>query len=129
MNQEQIDKLTLWEETQQKLTRLKAQELKLRKEIFADMFPNPKLGVNNIPLNADWILQGTAKESKSVDQAVLVTVINNLSATAADKAVKLTYGINYKAFEFIDDNDKALLMSAVTTKPATPTLKITKPKR
>ena len=129
MNKVQAAKLSEWEDTADELKILKSREMRLRKELFEELFPVPKLGVNNLTLNEEWILQGTAKETKKVDQEVMANIIDHLSVTAADKAIKITYSINYAAFDFIDDNDQALLLSAVTTKPAAPTLKISKPKR
>lgn len=129
MNQEQIALITKWENTKATLDKAKKEELALRKQIEKELFPNPKLGVNNLPLSEGWVLKLTAKETKSVDQAVLISVIERLPADVADKAIKVTYAINQKAMDFIDNDSIALLNTAVTTKPAPPTLTITETKR
>ncbi len=123
------DTLARWEEVSQQLADLKKEELTLRKELFTTFFPNPELGVNNLPLNADYVLKGTSKVSKTVDAAALDSIMPRLSDSAKDRVIKFKPSIDFKAFEYVDDFDKALIQECIVTKPATPTLAIVKPKR
>lgn len=127
-----MKKIERWYQVSEQLGTLKAEELALRKEIFAEAFPNPIEGTkeNKMDLAAGWILQGDHKINRKVDEAVVSTLATgDNTAPLIDRCFNYKPSLILKEFKALGSNDLALLADAVTETPGTPGLKIVLPKR
>jgi hypothetical protein len=125
-------KLDRWFNVSQQLEALKAEELELRKELFAAAFEDPKEGTkeNKFSLADGWILQGDYKINRNVDAAVVSTLstMDNMQALIA-RVFTYKPSLNLAEWKKLDHDDRVALADAVTEKPGTPALKIVRPKR
>ena len=127
-----MQKVERWYQVSEQLGKLKVEELALRKEIFAEAFPNPVEGSkeNKLPLAAGWILQGDHKINRKVDEAVVATLqAGDNTRGLVDTCFEWKPKLKLAAFKALDGEDLNLLADAVTETPGTPSLKVVLPKR
>jgi len=127
-----MDKLTEWHGIISKLDVLKSRELELRKELFAAAFPTPTEGSkeNKMPLSNGWILQGDHKINRTVDQAVVTTLMSDPETRDIVQPVfPAKYSLSAAKWKTLSDNELKMVADAVVEKPGTPMLKIVLPKR
>lgn len=127
-----MDKLIRWHELNEQLTKVKAEEILLRKEIFGEAFPDPTEGSkeNKMNLPDGWILQGDYKITRTVDRAVVDTLLRgDNTGPLIDLCFDYKPSLVLKEWKGLGDEDRALLSDAVTEKPGAPALKIILPKR
>lgn len=128
----QTDKMSEWFDLTQQLETIKARELQLRNELFAESFADPVEGAahNKRELGDGWILQGDYKINRTIDQAVVSTLAKgDNTAPLIDKLIRYKPELVLKEWKALSDEDKVLVADMVTEKPGTPGLKIVKPKR
>ena len=121
-----------WYQVEQQLGALKAEELQLRKQIFAEAFPTPTEGSkeNKMDLAGGWILQGDHKVNRKVDEAVVRTLATmDNAAPLVDKCFNFKPSLVLGEFKKLEGDDLILLADAVTETPGTPGLKVVLPKR
>lgn len=132
MTEVNAEMLNRWYTVNEQLTKLKKEELSLRRELFAAAFSDPKEGSkeNKLPLADGFILQGDYKINRTVDPAVVSTL-----AKMPNVAPLVERLINYKPtlilseWRKLSDEDRILVADMVTEKPGTPALKVVEPKR
>lgn len=125
-------KLARWFELTTKMDEIKAEEIALRKELFAGAFPDPTEGSakNKLPLDDGFILQGDYKINRSVDAAVVSALAKgDNTAPLVGKLIDYKPSLVLKEWKALTDDDLKLVADMVIEKPGTPTLKIVKPKR
>lgn len=124
-------KLEAWRKCALELSRLKEEEMCLRKEIFASAFVAATEGANKLVLQGGWELKATVPYTRTLDQAKVADILKELKkAKAPASLIKTKYELSvtdYKKLE-MDDAVRSLVDSILTTKPGTPALELIQPK-
>lgn len=126
------NKLQEWYKIQQQIDELKADELRLRKEIFESVFTSPVEGSakNKFDLGDGWVLQGDYKINRKIDEAVISTLAKSDNAgPLVGKVFEYAPKLKLREWKGLTPEDRVLLADAVTETPGTPGLKIVKPQR
>ena len=125
-------KLAAWFKVSKVLEDAKVEEIKLRKELFGEAFPDPTEGSkeNKLELADGFILQGDYKINRTLDQAVISTLAKgDNTKTRVDKLIDYKPALILKEWKALTDADMILVADMVTEKPGAPSLKIVKPKK
>jgi hypothetical protein len=120
-----------WYDLQSKLAIIKDQEMELRKKIFSAYFPSPTEGVNTAPLSEGWVIKGTHKITRSIDEAMLLAKQDELlkEGIAINDLIRRKPELNLKAYKALPDRASLLFSQVLDIKPGSPSLEIVKPKR
>lgn len=118
------DKYVDWLELSNKLKKTKADELKMRKELCADIF-----GMTPAPAKKKFVTESgyEVKAESNVNHKLDKDVVNQLfkDFTDADKnALKFIPDLVMKFYKTLPED--SILHEAVTVNPSTPTLKVEK---
>lgn len=122
------DKIVEWQQLDAKLTELKAREVELRAEIFAEAFAAPTEGVNVYPLGAGWVLKGTHKINRSLDARAWLDHVKSLPADLARSLVDYKPILSVSGWKAAPDHVRLRLADCVTEKPGLPSLELCPPK-
>lgn len=128
-----FDKMSQW---QDKVAQIQAQahliveERQLRQEVFALAFPTPKEGANSGELPEGWTLKGTLKIDRKIDEAALPQVLTQLRTLGynPDPVVKYEPKLVTKDYKAMPDEVRKVFDTALTIKPALPTIELVPPK-
>ena len=125
------DELNLWFQLQEQLTTIKAQEMDLRKKIFAAYFHNPVEGTNTEPLSQGWVLKGQYKIDRKVDEAMLLTMqpVFKEHKIPVKELVIYKPELALRVYRGLDEEQLKIFDQVLVIKPGSPALEITKPKR
>lgn len=137
MKKEVTDKLVQWDNLQQEMAQLKealdgakAQEAILRKEIFADVFPEPREGTNSAPLSGGWVLKGVHTVKRKIDEAALAVVAKKKGMPDVVKtAVTYKPALNTRYYKQLPEDTRKIFDNALVISNGPPKLSIEKPKR
>lgn len=123
-------KLEQWRKCALELSRIKDEEMKLRKEIFAAAFTSPIEGTNKHELMDGWQLKATYPFNRALDQSKCEAVFKELKKQKLGDLIKVKYELNVTDYKKLaeDDLTKAVLDAIMTTKPGAPALEIVAPK-
>lgn len=129
-----VAKLVEWQKANEQLTFLKAHEMQLRKEVFAEAFPTPIEGTNKLALDDAHQLTAQYKLNRKLDDAALIVSGQALydQGVPLDKLVVYKPELKVAEFKALQTEDNAkfqLFAQLVTESPGSPTLSITMPKR
>ncbi len=108
-----------------------AEERELRQQVFAAFFPTPGEGTNTAELNEGWKLQGKLKIDRKIDEAALVTVmqvIRDQHKFNPDPLIRNKPELVLKDYKALPDEIRKLFDTALTIKPALPTIELVPPK-
>jgi hypothetical protein len=125
------DDLNEWWRMSQELDKLKAEEMQLRKKIFATYFRAPVEGTNTVPLSAGWVLKAAYPITRKVD----VPLLTNLGLELAKQGLPMDSLIKYKPelsvtdYRKLSDEQRKLLDQVLDIKPGSPQVEIVLPKR
>lgn len=122
------NKVNTWNVVSKNLKIMKGEEMKLRKEIIADAFPDAKVGTTKVDLGAGYSLKATIKEKTEIDEAALPAILEKVAKGTFDKTVVYKPKFSATGFKCLPDEAKEILREALITKPATPGLEIVVPK-
>ena len=124
-------KLEAWRKCALELSRIKEEEMCLRKEVFASAFVAATEGANKLVLQGGWELKATVPYTRTLDQAKVAEILKELKkAKAPSTLIKTKYELSvtdYKKLE-MDDAVRSLIDSILTTKPVTAALELIPPK-
>ncbi len=119
--------LAEWQVLTRLASELKGREMDLRKDLFDGAFPSPKEGANKHTLPDGRIIKGTHKMSRSVDQAVVVSVQRKLReelGTKTDELFPIKFSLAKKVYDTLTAAQKIIAQDAFTEKPSAPALEI-----
>lgn len=122
------EKLEQWRAAALDLELAKTLEMRLRKELTAECFPNLLEGTNSIELQAGWVLKLNQPFTRSLDQAKAPEVLKALKKLKADGAVKIKYDLSLAVYRGLEGQARALVDDILTTKPGSPSLELVAPK-
>lgn len=128
-----LEKLKRWNELRETIAAFKTtidEEMTLRKELFAEAFPSPVEGTNNLELPGGWVLKTTYKLDRKLDSSALPAVLAELRKhdVPADSLVDYEPKLNLKMYRTLSDANRSIFDQAMTIKPASPTLELNPPK-
>jgi hypothetical protein len=108
-------------------------EQRLRKEVTALFFPEPKEGTNNFDLGSDWKLKAVYKIDRKVDEAALPSVLDELHKlkVVTDNLVVYKPEVStstYKALKEVNPDAAKVFEQALIIKPGSGTLELIVPK-
>lgn len=128
LTDEQAEKLTLWKRTSEELAKLKAREMRLRKELTETLFSEAPEGTTTLTLTGDWKLKATVKMNRSLDEAALPGVLEQLGIGIVDDVVRYKPSLDLRNYKKLNDEQRAIFDEAVIMKPGAPTLQLVEPK-
>ena len=112
-----------WEEKSAQLKKLKAEEGKLRWQLFNAAFPEPKEGVNKVTLEDGSVFKADHKINRSIDESALPEVFKQLKDShVLPEVFKYKYSLQVSYYKKLDDDIKKIIDLAVIMKPGTPTV-------
>lgn len=124
-------RLAKWWQLSKQLAELRAEEMALRKEIFEECFPSPREGVNDYPLEAGYVLKGTYKLDRKLDEAALDSLAKELreEGVPVDSLVVYKPSLVTKEYRELTEEQRILFEQVITIKPASPSMAIVLPKK
>lgn len=129
MTEESIDqKLWRWKQISDQVSELKAEETRLRMEIFGAMFQEPAEGTNTVDLPKGWKLKATHKINRNIDEAALPSILEELGEGMGDRLVRYKPELNVSEYRKLTDEQRHTLDQALVVKPGTPTLELVPPR-
>lgn len=122
-------KLEQWRLATLELARIKEQEMKLRKELFAEGFPLTDEGANALDLQDGWVLKATVPYTRTLDQTKVAELLKDLKKMKAPPTlIKTKYELSVGDYKKLDDAIRAAVDKVLTTKPGTPSMELIPPK-
>lgn len=131
---ESLELLKQWAEQKDKLATIcapiVAEEMRLRKLVFAIAFPSPVEGTNDVDIPNGWKIKGTYKLDRKLDEAALPIALAELRKqnVVTETLIRYKPEIETKAYKALSDANRMILEQAMTIKPASPTLELIPPK-
>lgn len=120
--------LNEWAKKVVALASLKKEEMDLRKKLFGAFFEDPDEGVNDFDLGNDWVLKGTHKITRTVDEAALAPILKKMPKTVQEKLIVQKPSLVKKIYDKLTDKNRKVFDLALIIKPGAPTLAIVPPK-
>lgn len=122
-------KLTAWLHAQDLASQWKAEEEKLRREIFATAFPEPKEGTDNLlNLGYDRTLVGDNRTNFTVDRGLLDDIMKQPKSgnlrVLVEKVIRFDPKVRDGEFKKLSHEDKLALADLLTQRPGLPSLEI-----
>lgn len=127
--------LTKWFTAQQKLADickpLVDEEMALRKQVFAEFFPTPEEGVNDHKLTGGFVLKGTHKIERKVDEAMLSAKEGELikAGIPMNELIEMKPKLATKEYRKLSAEQRKLFEQVLDIKIGAPQMEIVKPKR
>lgn len=122
-------RLEAWRKCALELSRLKDEEMCLRKEVFADAFVMATEGANKLALQGGWELKATVPYTRTLDQTKVAELLKELKKVKAPSTlIKTKYELSIADYKKLDDEIRSLVDNILTTKPGTPALELIQPK-
>lgn len=129
------DKILAWAKNAELLKAVKNVEMAQRKEIFGDIFPDPKTGTNTLDLGAGYKLKavhGYETKLEATTFALLQPEIEKLGDAAKAElaeAVKFTPALVAKGYKAMSEEVKELFDECLVTKPKSVSMELVVPKK
>jgi hypothetical protein len=130
-----VPALVAWAGLQKWAAFFKEAEMRVRKAVFVQCFPAPKLGVNSFPLNQGYVLKATHKINYALDEALIPLVRAELASQniPLDPFLKVSYKLVESAYKEITADEQKnqtigpVLRKMITATDAAPAMEITLP--
>lgn len=119
------NKLYEWFQLDEQLRDLKTREIALRKEIFAELFPEPKEGTNKVAVPGNAQLVATFPYNYKVDADSVEAALKHVPKAKQDTLVKWKPELAISVYRAL--SKKAMTdftAECLTITPGTPSLKI-----
>ena len=126
-------KLTEWQNAKaeaNKVNPIIEKEQALRKEVFDLFFPAPTEGTNKFDLPEGWVLKGTYKIDRKVDEQAVPAITEALRGMGVNVDLLVTYEPKLKTatYKELTAEQRVVFDQALTIKPGSPTLELVPPK-
>lgn len=115
-----------WTSVQAQLAHLKAREMEMRKDIAAELFPDPDEGTNTYELGKGYKLKLKHTLRRTIDEAVLPSVLERLPH--AEACIKNKPELVIKQYKKLQGDDLLIFEECLITKPGSPSLELVVPK-
>lgn len=129
-NEVSPNELALWYRMNDDLRKLRAAEMALRQRLFGHYFPEPKEGVNDFPLDDGYVLKGTYKLDRKIDEGALnvLTPFLRENGVGVDELVRWKPDLKTKEYRNLTEEERKLFDQVLIVKPSSPSMEIVKPK-
>lgn len=116
--------LAAWEQAKSNLTKLTAEERRLRVALFGGAVPTPREGVNNVELADGRVCKFTYSISRKLTDGPVAW--QNLQGIGIDPYgyIKIKYDLNGTAYRDAPENVVKVLSDLVIVKPGVPQLTV-----
>lgn len=127
-------KILEWAGNDKALKKLKVLEMAQRKELTELIFPDPKVGTQHHQLGHGYKVTMVHKMDTKLDAEAFSLIQPEIEKLGDDAKAELSSAVKYKpslimaGYTAMSDEVKELFDEAVTTKPASPALKLVEPK-
>lgn len=123
--------LNNWYKKVLELQKVKEEELALRTFIAKGKFPNPVEGTNKVPLTEGYYLELQHTIARKVLEDVYTTALPALrkAKLPVDSLFKVKHELSTTEYRKLEGEALAMIETCLESKPGSPQLKITKPKR
>ncbi|QQM14109.1 hypothetical protein pVco14_059 [Vibrio phage pVco-14] len=127
-------KILTWSQNADLLAKVKVIEMEQRKALFKELFPDPKVGTQHHELGQGYKITAVHKMDTKLDEAAFELILPEIeklgdkAKAELAEAVKYKPGLVKKGYDALSEEVKELFDEAVTTKPASPSLKLVVPK-
>jgi hypothetical protein len=129
-----------WMKVEAKLSELKVEELKLRNELIAFVFPKGNIpeGTNNVELTEGWVLKVGGKTNVKVDETLIAETMALVKKAVKDgiippfdfdEVIKYKPSFGSGAYNNLTGEQQHLVKNCLEMKPGQASVEITKPKR
>lgn len=120
-----------WYLITKKIAPLRDSESAMRKSIFSMAFPEPKEGTNSLKLADGYVLKGVYGFNRKIDNDVLTNIFEKLTEAEIpiDMLVKYKPEVKVTIYKELSEHQRKLFDECLTIEPASPSLKVEKPKR
>lgn len=133
------NKIQKWHRLTEQMTELKAQEMKLRKELLYECFDyndDDREGTQNFDLGKDYKLKAAFKlslklENKNNEVFDIIEEFKSVGPEGeflSERIVKWKPELSKKEYDQLPEQYRTLIDSILISKPATPSLKLVAPK-
>lgn len=131
LTEELETKLRVWHETKQQMAALSAKEIDMRKEIFAEAFPEPTEGSsgNKLEIGDGFILQGDYKITRTLDEAAYHALLKTEAAPVVNGVTELKPKLDLRRYKALLPDARLAIAEMILEKPGTPALSIVQPKK
>jgi len=124
-----VDALARWLEVTAQLKALEKEEKALRGQLFAAAFPAPNEGTNRLELQDGGIVKGTYRINRSVDEAAVIAVKDELrklgnNKITADDVFPIKHTLSKSKLDELPDNERLIASKAIVAKPGLPSLEV-----
>lgn len=126
-----IRDLEIWYEMQEQLRKLRASEMLMRERLFGHYFPDPKEGTNIHPIGDGYLLKGTYKINRLVDEGA----VSQLSPVLWERGYNLDELLHYKMslrlseYRKLTAEQQKFFDQVLLIKPGAPSLEIVEDKK
>lgn len=117
-----------WQQAKDYLTTIKVEEMELRTILVDFFFDDQTEGTKTKDLPQDWKLKAAFKYNRTIDIAVLKSVLEELPEGTEDKIINYKPELKLKNYKNMTEEDKNTFDAALTTKPGSPALTLIAPK-
>lgn len=120
-----------WFDLNTKISKMKTEEMELRKKICSAVFPNPKEGTNKHNLPDGWVMKMQHVVNRKVDEAVLAANKERFlkAGIPVDQIIRWKPDLKVGDFKKLDEAKQVLLGEALIITDGSPQLEIVLPKR
>lgn len=115
-----------WQESVKQLAAIKAKEMLLRKRIFDGIFVNPIEGTMRLRISDNQELVAVNKISRSIDEAVLSSLIRPFheKGIPVDSLLKYKPELVINEYRKLPDDQRKFFDNALVIKPGSPSMKV-----
>lgn len=127
-------KILEWSGNAAALAKIKDLEMAQRKELSAELFPDPEVGTQHYDLGGGYKVTFVHKMDTKLDAAAFALIQPEIEALGDHAKEQLSTTVSYKpslvmeGYDKLTDDVKELFDEAVTVKPASPSMKLVVPK-
>lgn len=120
-----------WYKMQEEMSKLRVNEMFLRKKIFAALFPDPREGTNSYELPDGYVVKGVYSITRDVDQGTLQSCAELLrnNGIRVDDLVTYKPSLAKANYNRLTEEQKQMFDQVLIVKPGSPSLEIVKPKK
>ena len=127
-------KILEWTGNVKALARIKDLEMKQRKALFEEMFPEPKIGTQHFELGLGYKVTAVYQNEHKLDETSLQLVLPEIEKLGDKAKIELDNALKYKpslvkkGYDSLSEDVKELFDECVVTKPKLGSLKLIEPK-
>lgn len=123
---QKFDLVCKWYEAKQELAAMQAKERLLRDSVFAEYFPDPKEGTNNVTLGTGDVLTAVYPMNRKIDKAVFSGLQEALreANVDTDQVIETKLELKVGAYRKLSEEQLKVMDQCITMTPGSPQVSI-----